>query len=109
VGGFIPANSVQIMSLAPGGETGSVSSMLLTLRNMGSALGVAAFGAILAGVVLSGIGGPLAVETVPPSLLLDAFRVAFLTGAFIAVLAFIIVMMTRRRKKISGKERISSQ
>jgi EmrB/QacA subfamily drug resistance transporter len=109
VGGFIPANSVQIMSLAPEGETGSVSSMLLTLRNMGSALGVAVFGAILAGVVLSGIGGPLAVETVPPLQLLDAFRVAFLTGAFIAVLAFITVMATRKRKKISGNERISSQ
>jgi EmrB/QacA subfamily drug resistance transporter len=99
VGGFIPANSVQIMSLAPERETGSVSSMLLTLRNMGSALGVAVFEAILAGVVLSGVGGPLVVETLPPSLLLDAFRVAFLTGAFISVLAFITVMATRKRKR----------
>ncbi len=100
VGGFIPSNSVQIMSLAPDRETGSVSSMLLTIRNMGSALGVAVFEAILAGVVLSGIGGPLAVEAIPPFLLLDAFRVAFLSGAFISVLAFISVMATRRRIRV---------
>ena len=102
VGGFIPSNSVQVMSLAPERETGSVSSMLLTIRNLGSTLGVAAFGAVLAGVVLSGITGPLVVENVSPSLLLDAFRVAFLFGAFVAVLAFITVMATKSRKKSAG-------
>jgi EmrB/QacA subfamily drug resistance transporter len=104
VGGFIPSNSVQVMSLAPERETGSVSSMLLTIRNLGSTLGVAVFEAVLAGVVLSGITGPLVVENVPPLLLLDAFRVAFLTGAFIAVLAFITVMATKKRRSVNTKE-----
>jgi EmrB/QacA subfamily drug resistance transporter len=105
VGGFIPANSVQIMSLAPEKETGSVSSVLLTIRNLGSTLGVAVFEAVLAGVILSGITGPLVVRDTPPSLLLDAFRVAFLLGAFIAVLAFITVMTTRKRgRRLTSEE-----
>jgi EmrB/QacA subfamily drug resistance transporter len=100
VGGFIPSNSVQVMALAPEGEVGSVSSMLLTIRTLGSTLGVAVFEAVLAGVVLAGLSGPFVADAIPPGLLLDALRVAFLFGGFISVLAFITVMATRRRIRV---------
>ncbi|MBP1928378.1 EmrB/QacA subfamily drug resistance transporter [Methanolinea mesophila] len=102
VGGFIPSNSVQVMALAPEGEVGSVSSMLLTIRNLGSTLGVAVFEAVLAGVVLAGITGPFVADAIPPGLLLDAFRVAFLFGGFTSVLAFITVMATRKKRKFAA-------
>ncbi len=54
---------------------------MVALRTLGLVLGLADFDAVITAVVLSGLDEfPVPVTGVPPSLLLDAFWVAFLTG-----------------------------
>ncbi|NTV00033.1 MAG: hypothetical protein HGA55_02785, partial [Methanoregulaceae archaeon] len=54
-------------------------------------------------VILTGIAPlPVAIADVPSTLLLDAFRVAYLTGALLALLAFISVMATPQGRRGAG-------
>lgn len=102
-GGFVTANTVQVLSFPPPGEPGPVLSQTLTIRTIGLVLGVAVFSAVVLAVLSSGLGGmPVPVAEVPPSLLLDAFRVAFLTGALVALLAFISVTATQKGRRGEG-------
>jgi MFS family permease len=99
VGGFVPAGTVHVLSLFRPDERGSVSTMMLTIRNIGLILGVAVFSAVVVAVILTGAAPlPGLIADAPPSLLLDAFRVAFLTGSLMALLAFISVMVTRKSR-----------
>jgi DHA2 family methylenomycin A resistance protein-like MFS transporter len=96
-GGFVPAGTVQVLSLFRPDEAGPVSTLMLTIRNIGLILGVAVFSAVVVAVILTGVAPlPVVIADVPSSLLLDAFRVAFLTGSLMALLAFISVMATRK-------------
>ena len=103
VGGFVSAGTVQVLSLFRPDETGPVSTLMLTIRNIGLILGVAVSSAVLVAVVLTG-AAPLQVfiADVSPALLLDAFRVAFLTGALLSLLAFVSVMATRKSRRGPG-------
>jgi MFS family permease len=99
-GSFIVANTVQVLSFAPPGDPGPVLSLTLTIRIIGLVLGVAVFSAVVLAVLSSGPGGmPV---PIPSSLLLDAFRVAFLTGALVALLAFVSVTATRKGRRGTG-------
>ncbi len=100
VGGFIPSNSVLIMTLAPRAESGAVSSMMLTIRNTGSTLGVAVFEVVLAFVVFS-VAGPAmtGIRTLSPELLAGGFRATFLAGAVISAAACLLVAIIRSDRK----------
>jgi hypothetical protein len=94
---------VQVLSLFRPDETGPVSTLMLTIRNIGLILGVAVSSAVLVAVVLTGAALlPLSIADVSSALLLDAFRVAYLTGALLALLAFISVMATRKGRRGAG-------
>jgi hypothetical protein len=94
---------VQILSLFRPDEAVPVSLLMLTIRSLGLILGVAVFNAVVVAVVLNGATPlPVPIAEVPSTLLLDAFRVAFLTGALMALLAFISVMATRKGRKGPG-------
>jgi hypothetical protein len=64
---------------------------------------VAVFSAVVVAVVLTGAAPlPVLIADIPPALLLDAFRVAFLTGSLMALLAFVSVMATRKSRRGAG-------
>jgi MFS family permease len=102
-GGFVSAGTAQVLSLFRPDETGAVSTLMLTIRNLGLLLGVAVFSAVVVAVVLTGAAPlPVLIADIPPALLLDAFRVAFLTGSLMALLAFVSVMATRKSRRGAG-------
>jgi MFS family permease len=105
-GGFVSAGTAQVLSLFRPDETGAVSTLMLTIRNIGLLLGVAVFSAVLVAVVLTGAATlPVFIADVPSALLLDAFRVAYLTGALLALLAFISVMVIRKSRRGPGADK----
>jgi hypothetical protein len=76
---------------------------MLTIRNIGLILGVAVSSTVLVAVVRTGAAPlPVFIADVSPALLLDAFRVAFLTGALLSLLAFVSVMATRKSRRGPG-------
>jgi EmrB/QacA subfamily drug resistance transporter len=97
VGGFLPANTVMIMAQAPPEGSGAVSSMMMTLRNIGSVIGVAVFETLLTFAVLRRVpaGSVTSVSDIPSGMLLEGFRFVFLFGTMFCVLAFILVLLTR--------------
>jgi MFS family permease len=106
VGGFVAGGMMQVLSLFRPDETGPVFTLMLTILNIGLILGVAVFSAVLVAVVLTGTAPlPVSIADVPSALLLDAFRVAYLTGALLALLAFISVMATRKGRRGAGADR----
>jgi EmrB/QacA subfamily drug resistance transporter len=94
VGGFIPSSSVQIMREATGDESGAVSSMMMTIRNMGSVMGVAIFEMIfMYGVTLHlPSGGVTSIKDIPVAALVSGFSFAFMAGVVICVFAVLMVL-----------------
>jgi MFS family permease len=97
VGGFIPSSSVQIMRQAKCDESGAVSSMMMTIRNMGSVMGVALFEMIFAyGVIQHLPYGPVtSIKDVPVAALVSGFSFAFMAGAVTCVVAVVMVLVAR--------------
>jgi EmrB/QacA subfamily drug resistance transporter len=96
VGGFVPSNSVQIMSQAQRDESGAVSSMMMTIRNMGSVMGVAIFESLFTYGVIRHLppGVFTSVKDTPVAALVSGFSFAFMAGAGICVVAVIMVIVS---------------
>jgi EmrB/QacA subfamily drug resistance transporter len=97
VGGFIPSSSVQIMRQAKCDESGAVSSMMMTIRNMGSVMGVALFEMIFAYGVIQHLpyGSVTSIKDVPVAALVSGFSFAFMAGAVTCVVAVVMVLVAR--------------
>jgi MFS family permease len=97
VGGFVQSNSVQIMSYAKRDESGAVSSMMMTIRNMGSVMGVALFEMILAFGVLRQLPGSevTSIKEIPVAILVSGFSFAFMAGAIICAIAVAMIVVSR--------------
>jgi len=96
---FSPSNNKEIMKHGYLNQKGSLSSLLNTSKYMGIIMGVVVFGSVfegsiirqtanLAGVPLSGATH----LTAPTPILLNAFQEAFLMGAVISFVVFMIVL-----------------
>ena len=100
---FSSPNMNQILSFGGYGNKGMSSSVMMTIRNIASAMGVAVFGsAVLTHVFAQGSMNGIAVQQVPPADLVQGFHAAFQLGAilsFAALLLVIAIIIWRRRKE----------
>ncbi len=87
-------NMNQILSAGGYQEKGMSASVMMTIRNIASAMGVAIFGSVLlAGITTGGSENGMILETVPPAILDEGFRAAFSLGAVLSLCALIIVVI----------------
>lgn len=94
VGAFIPPNSSLILGWSPAGSRGGASSMMMTVRDMGSVFGIAVFQLVFV-AALTGTGGSPA--SLDPAALVPGFTAAFLAGALLALGAVAASLVARSR------------
>jgi DHA2 family metal-tetracycline-proton antiporter-like MFS transporter len=96
---FIPPNFNLILGLSPRGREGVVSSIAMTMRNIGSALAVASYGTIfvIAAFAVAGEGAGLAGITLDQAL--TGFHAVFLCGAVIGAAIFVLTLLAREEPK----------
>lgn len=97
IGIFIPPVSRLILDNSPPGMEGVSSSVMMTIRSGGAVLGVVIFETVFAGTV-----GNAASENIHSSintgLLISGFNHAFLAGAVLAFMAFLLFLWIKNRK-----------
>jgi DHA2 family metal-tetracycline-proton antiporter-like MFS transporter len=87
-------NMNQILSAGGYAEKGVSSSVMMTIRNIASAMGVAIFSSVLlAGIPDGEAGSGAALGSIPPGILDQGFRAAFSLGAVLSLVALIIVVI----------------
>jgi MFS family permease len=86
--GFVASPSVVVAQQSVSWENrGMVTGVNMFARSIGSALGVAAFGAIVNGVVAGRLGGATTeLELLPPDVLAPAIHTVFLVSTCVAVI-----------------------
>ncbi|MCE1164420.1 MAG: MFS transporter [Bacteroidetes bacterium] len=94
IGFFIPSNTNKIMTSAPSGQKGVVSSFMTTSIRLGSAFGVVFFGAVFAFLVPQ--KNPLQAG-IPVEIILEGFRYTFIFGFIVSVLGLLSVLLTGKR------------
>ncbi|MDD4137472.1 MAG: hypothetical protein PHT99_06210 [Methanoregula sp.] len=67
--------------------------MMMTIRNIASAMGVAIFGSVLLAGIAPHTGGGVSLESAPPGILDAGFQAAFHLGAVLSLCALIIVVI----------------
>ncbi len=93
LGLFTPANNSAIMGSAPAHRLGVAGGILNMTRSLGTSLGVAATGAVLAAWIAAAVGTHVGRTTdVPTSVLLGAFQATVLGLAAVALLAGLLSM-----------------
>jgi hypothetical protein len=100
----------QILSFGGYGNRGMSSSVMMTIRNIASALGVAIFGsAVLSQVFAQGSMNGIAIQQVSPEDLVRGFHAAFELGAVLSLAALLLVLAIiiwrRKGSKISPEVR----
>ena len=96
IGTFIPANTNRIMSYAPMFEKGSVSSMMVTILRMGSALGVFLFATIFSFYVpqKNPLASGVSIDTIT-----NGFSITFLVGTVICVIGVVFALLAGDKNK----------
>jgi len=90
LGLFFPPNMSQILGTSCGaGSEGVASSMMMTIRNVGAAFGVALFGTITVFVIISTMTVRATMD-LSPTILAAGFRAAFLWGAVLCLTCAIV-------------------
>jgi hypothetical protein len=90
---FSSPNMNQILSFGGYGNRGMSSSVMMTIRNIASALGVAVFGsAVLSQVFAQGSMNGIAIQQVAPADLVRGFHAAFELGAVLSLAALLLVL-----------------
>ena len=90
---FSSPNMNQILSFGGYGNRGMSSSVMMTIRNIASALGVAIFGsAVLSQVFAQGSMNGISVQAASPADLVRGFHAAFELGAVLSLAALILVI-----------------
>jgi MFS family permease len=87
-------------------ERGVVTGSNMFARSMGSALGIAVFGAIVNGSLGHSVGGHVSstASGIPLSVLDAALHKVFLTSGLLAVLLVVAVLLMPRRSALSPSE-----
>lgn len=96
IGTFIPANTNRIMSYAPMFEKGSVSSMMVTILRMGSALGVFLFATIFSVYVPQ--KNPVA-SGVSMDIISGGFGITFIVGSVFCVIGVVFALLSGDKNK----------
>ena len=102
LGLFTPPNNSTIMGSAPANRLGVAGGMLNMTRSLGTSVGVAATGAVLAVRLAAHLGAPVARTTdAPPVALLPALEETFVFLAVVSALAGLL-SLTRRAPAAGG-------
>ncbi len=100
VGLFFPPNMSQILTDGGAEGEGVVSSVMMTIRNTGSVLGVALFSTIVVQVIL-GIS-PHAVDAtanaIPMQVFVAGFHAAFVVGVVLSIVTLVLSVLIVKRK-----------
>jgi hypothetical protein len=76
-------------------ESGAVSSMMMTLRNTGSVMGVAIFDMLFMMYMLPRIPtGATTLEEIPMDTLVSGFSFTFMAGAVFSLITIVLVLFT---------------
>jgi len=87
IGVFIPSNTNNIMAQAPYGDKGSVSSVMVTVIRLGSALGVVLFGTVFSAYVPQ--KNPVQAG-IPIDKIAEGFDITFLVGLVVCVITLLL-------------------
>jgi|SRR5208282_140601 len=102
LGLFFPPNMSQILGTRSGeGTEGVASSMMMTIRNIGAAFGVALFGTIAVFVIISTMTVRAAMD-LSPVILAAGFRAAYQWGCVLCLLCAVISAAIIIKDKSSG-------
>jgi EmrB/QacA subfamily drug resistance transporter len=95
---FFPPNMCQILGEGAVEGEGVASSVMMTLRNVGSVLGVALFGTIVVMVIVAGYPGVTEATTgdLPLGIFVAGFRAAFASGVVLSLAAAILSALIGR-------------
>ena len=103
VGAVFPVTTVSVQNAVELHELGTATSLLTFTRNLGAALGVAIFGAIvIGGGAARGGQNPIGAGAAAPSA--DAFSWIFLAGSMGFVLALICMALMEERPLRDGRD-----
>ena len=97
IGIFIPPVSRLILDNSPPEMAGVSSSVMMTIRNGGAVLGVAIFETIFAGTVGNAASEKIH-SGISAGLFMTGFKHAFLAGAGLAFMAFLLFLWVKDRK-----------
>jgi DHA2 family metal-tetracycline-proton antiporter-like MFS transporter len=100
VGLFFPPNMSQILTDGGAEGEGVVSSVMMTIRNTGSVLGVALFSTIVVQVIL-GLSPRAADATsgaIPPHIFVAGFQAAFIVGVILSIVSLALSVSIVKRK-----------
>lgn len=100
VGLFFPPNMSQILTDAGAEGEGVVSSVMMTIRNSGSVLGVALFSTIVVQVILglSPHDAAAAAGAIPPHIFVAGFQVAFIFGIVLSIVTLVLSALIVKKK-----------
>jgi|GEM_PF-3751735 len=99
---FIPPNISLILSFAPRGCEGVVSSLAMTMRNVGSVFAVGLYGAIFIMVALS-VGQSQDATSLTQPIMDAGFHVVFLFDAVLGLVIFLLSFVVKERNRSPDK------
>jgi DHA2 family metal-tetracycline-proton antiporter-like MFS transporter len=102
IGLFFPPNMSQILTDGGAGGEGVVSSVMMTIRNTGSVLGVALFSTIVVQVILglSPHATAVTANTIPVHVFTAGFQAAFIVGIALSIVALVLSVLIVKRKSV---------
>ncbi len=92
---FIPPNFNLILGLSPKGSEGVVSSIAMTMRNIGSALAVASYGTIFVLAAFAGVGEGAGLAGITLGEALAGFHAVFFCAALLGAAIFVISLLVQ--------------
>ena len=103
---FFPPNMVQILGEGAVEGEGVASSVMMTLRNLGSVVGVALFGTIVVMVIVAAYPGVTEATAgeLPIGIFVAGFRAAFISGAVLSLAAAILSGLIGRQARPAAQE-----
>jgi hypothetical protein len=102
VGLFFPPNMSQILTDGGAKGEGVVSSVMMTIRNTGSVLGVALFSTIVVQVILglSPHATTATADAIPVHVFTAGFQAAFIVGIVLSIATLVLSVLIVKRKSV---------
>jgi EmrB/QacA subfamily drug resistance transporter len=105
MGAFVPPNNSLTLGGIPEDILGAASAASRAFQNLGMVLGVAIYETIFSAVLPSSIlGTSLSAASVAPDLLITGFRNAFVAGAIMCAIGFLLLLLAKEDKKEEIKQ-----
>jgi EmrB/QacA subfamily drug resistance transporter len=97
IGMFIPPNSSLILGLSPSDKQGVASSLMMTMRDVGSVVGIAAFETVFSLTIHASVAASDGAvhQQLSTSLLTSGFHDAFMIGVLFCILALVFSILAK--------------